>query len=113
MITWNCESRNCLFATLYREWELIKTCRTEQVKKLVPKDKLGHFSLEDGFGWEQICPHLGKPIPDQKYPRGNAPKEFNDLTMKLLTPSFKKAAAIVITTVLVPIIGVSAWIYRS
>jgi hypothetical protein len=91
------------------------TCidRTQQVKKLVPKEKLGYFTLEDGFGWEQICPHLGKPIPEQRYPRGNAPKEFEALTMKLLGPSFKKAAAIVITTVLVPIIGFSAWIYQS
>lgn len=82
------------------------------MKTLVPKEKLSCFSLEDEFGWEQICPVLGKPIPEQRYPRGNAPKEFNDLTMTLLGPSFKKAAAIVITTVLVPIIGISAWIYR-
>jgi hypothetical protein len=83
------------------------------VKKLVPKEKLGYFTLEDGFGWEQICPRLGKPIPEQPYPRGNAPKEFHALTMRLLGPSFKKAAAIVITTALVPIIGVGAWIYQS
>lgn len=83
------------------------------MKRLVPKEKLGYFTLEDGFGWEQICPHLGKPIPEQRYPRGNAPKEFEALTMRLLGPSFKKAAAIVITTVLVPIIGFSAYIYSS
>lgn len=98
---------------IYIKWELTRIFRTEQVKRLVSKDRLGHFSLEDGFGWEQICPRLGKPIPDQQYPRGNAPKEFKDLTMRLLGPSFKKAAAIVVTTVLVPIVGFSAWIYRS
>jgi hypothetical protein len=87
--------------------------RTQQVRKLVPEKNLGYFTLEDGFGWEQICPHLGKPIPDQHYPRGNAPKEFEALTMSLLGPSFKKAAAIVITTVLVPVIGLGAWIYGS
>lgn len=92
---------------------LTRIHRTQQVKKLVPKEKLGYFTLEDGFGWEQICPHLGKPIPEQRYPRGNAPKEFEALTMRLLGPSFKKAAAIVITTVLVPIIGISVWIYGS
>lgn len=98
---------------LYVGRKLTWIYRTQQVKRLVPKEKLGYFTLEDGFGWEQICPHLGKPIPEQRYPRGNAPKEFEALTMRLLGPSFKKAAAIVITTVLVPIIGFSAYIYSS
>lgn len=83
------------------------------MKTLVPPGKLGHFSLEDEFGWEQICPRLSKPIPDQRYPRGNAPKEFKDLTMRILNPSFRKAAAIMLTTILVPIVGFSAWLYRS
>lgn len=113
MITWNCESQNCRSVILNGKWELTRIGRSEQVKRLVPKDKLGYFSLEDGFGWEQICPHLDKPIPDQRYPRGNAPKEFHALTMKILGPSFKRAAAIVVTTVLVPVIGISAWIYGS
>lgn len=99
--------------TVCDNWRLIGIHSTEQVKTLVPKEKLGYFSLEDGFGWEEICPILGKPIPEQRYPRGNAPKEFEALTMRLLGPSFKKAAAIVITTILIPLIGFGSWYYRS
>ncbi|KAF3760469.1 hypothetical protein M406DRAFT_295808 [Cryphonectria parasitica EP155] len=81
---------------------------TDQVKKLVPRENLACFSLEDEFGWEQICPWLGKPIPATKYPRGNAPKEFQQLTMRLLGPSFAKAAGLVIGAVSIPV-GAGLW----
>jgi hypothetical protein len=47
--------------------------------KLVPPEKLLVVKLEDGFGWGQICPFLGKEIPDVPYPRGNDPREFHKL----------------------------------
>lgn len=33
--------------------------------------------LEDGLGWEQICPFMGIDIPHTPYPRGNIPGEFH------------------------------------
>lgn len=58
--------------------------------------------LEDGFGFEQLCPFLDKEMPPQKYPKGNAPAEFNAMFGKLTTAAFKRAGIIVGTTVLVP-----------
>ncbi|KAH2534440.1 hypothetical protein KXW97_007857 [Aspergillus fumigatus] len=49
------------------------------VKNTVPKDRLLVIKLEDGLGWEQICPFLGVPIPEEKYPRGNDADNFKGL----------------------------------
>ncbi|KAI1484878.1 hypothetical protein F5X96DRAFT_683262 [Biscogniauxia mediterranea] len=49
------------------------------VQKLVPPEKLLVVRLEDGLGWEEICPFLGHEIPETRYPRGNDPKEFGKL----------------------------------
>ncbi|KAJ8205217.1 hypothetical protein LV164_005625 [Aspergillus fumigatus] len=49
------------------------------VKNTVPKDHLLVIKLEDGLGWEQICPFLGVPIPEEKYPRGNDADNFKGL----------------------------------
>ncbi|KAH3223903.1 hypothetical protein KXV81_000845 [Aspergillus fumigatus] len=49
------------------------------VKNTVPKDRLLVIKLEDGLGWDQICPFLGVPIPEEKYPRGNDAGNFKGL----------------------------------
>jgi hypothetical protein len=87
-------------------------CRNLEVRKLIPKEQLAVFRLEDGFGWEEICPFLGKPIPETPYPRGNAPKEFHGLVSTIMAPAFKKAIALCVTFVLVPAIGAGVWYYR-
>jgi hypothetical protein len=80
---------------------------------MIPENNLAVFKLEDGFGWEQICPYLKKPIPDTPYPRGNAPEEFKKMTDELLVPRFKRATAFAVTSVLVPIAAVGFWTYRN
>jgi len=69
--------------------------------------------LEDGFGWEQLCPFLGKEMPSQKYPKGNAPAEFKVTFSKLTAPAFKRAALIVGTTVLVPAAAIGFWYWQG
>jgi len=64
--------------------------------------------LEDGLGWEQICPFLGEEIPDVKYPRGNDPQEFAKLAKQALSPVYKRATAAVVA-MLIPAIGIGAW----
>ena len=39
------------------------------VKRTVPEDKLLVFNVKEG--WEPLCKFLGKPIPDQSFPRLN------------------------------------------
>jgi hypothetical protein len=40
------------------------------IRGLVPKERLLEWSAEDG--WEPLCKFLGKPIPNQPFPRVNA-----------------------------------------
>ncbi|KAI0595429.1 P-loop containing nucleoside triphosphate hydrolase protein [Biscogniauxia sp. FL1348] len=49
------------------------------VQRLVPPERLLVVRLEDGLGWEEICPFLGHKVPATRYPRGNDPKEFGKL----------------------------------
>ncbi|KAI0125479.1 hypothetical protein BJ170DRAFT_433661 [Xylariales sp. AK1849] len=60
------------------------------VRELIPQNRLAVFKLEDGFGWEEVCSVLKKPIPDEPYPRGNAPDEFHKLAKEILAPGFMK-----------------------
>lgn len=46
----------------------------EWVKSFVPQDRL--LVMELGEGWEKLCPFLGKPIPDEPYPRLNSTQEL-------------------------------------
>ncbi|KAI3324668.1 P-loop containing nucleoside triphosphate hydrolase protein [Xylariaceae sp. AK1471] len=47
-----------------------------KAKELVPADRLLVVKLEDGLGWEEICPFLGMEIPTIPYPRMNNTKQF-------------------------------------
>ena len=58
------------------------------VKRSVPPGQLKVFNLEDGFGWEQICPIVGKPVPNAEWPGRNTPDEFHELRR----PIVRKAA---------------------
>lgn len=69
------------------------------IRTLVPKDRLLVVRLEDGLGWEQICPFLGHEVPaNTRYPRGNDPKEFvrmrNAWIVKSVVPLLATTAAI-------------------
>lgn len=48
--------------------EIIKA-HNEQVMKLVPKEKLLVMEVKDG--WGPLCKFMGKPIPDEPFPRLN------------------------------------------
>ncbi|KAH8647949.1 hypothetical protein BX600DRAFT_443284 [Xylariales sp. PMI_506] len=63
-----------------------------KVRDLVPSGQLAVFKLEDGFGWEQICPYLGQPIPDIPYPIGNMPAQFHKEVGKIMGPVLLKGA---------------------
>lgn len=68
------------------------------VQQLVPKDRLLVVRLEDGLGWEEICPFLGHRTPSTPYPRGNDPKDFSKMMQgwlaKGIFPTLAMAAAL-------------------
>lgn len=84
--------------------------RANKAKRLVPKDRLLVTRLEDGFGWEQICPFLDQPVPDTRYPRGNAPEEFKKMLDEALKPGMRKVM-ILFSVILIPVISVGAWYF--
>ncbi|KAI1500169.1 hypothetical protein F5X99DRAFT_387227 [Biscogniauxia marginata] len=82
-----------------------------KAKAMVPREQLLVAKLEDGFGWEEICPFLGNEIPAVRYPKGNAPAEFKKIGDDIFGPKIAKFAVIAITAVLVPVTSVAAWYY--
>lgn len=79
------------------------------VKEKIPPERMTVIKLEDGLGWEQICPYLETPIPDVKYPRGNDPKEFDTMVQSVMVPLIR-GAMLKASLVIVPAIGVGAWL---
>ena len=61
------------------------------IKETLPKDRLLVVKLEDGLGWEQICPFLDQPIPEEQYPRGNEPDKFHRIVGDYMEPRVKAA----------------------
>ncbi|KAL7908269.1 hypothetical protein GGI35DRAFT_57003 [Trichoderma velutinum] len=85
----------------------------QKVKRLAPKDQLLACTLEGGFGWEQICPFLDKEIPKQRYPKGNAPAEFQALLKNVIGPHIRNSMLKVLGTAMVPVVGVAMLAYMK
>ncbi|OQE47088.1 hypothetical protein PENCOP_c001G02756 [Penicillium coprophilum] len=56
------------------------------VRGMVPKDNLLEWSVEDG--WEPLCKFLGKPVPDEPFPRTNTPGSYTERANELLKKHF-------------------------
>jgi hypothetical protein len=81
----------------------------KMVKEKIPKERLLVIRLEDGLGWEQICPFLEMPIPEEEYPRGNEPEKFKALLKGYMAPRMRNAM-VKLATLVVPVVGVGAWL---
>ncbi|KAE8149316.1 P-loop containing nucleoside triphosphate hydrolase protein [Aspergillus avenaceus] len=79
-------------------------------KSILPEDRLLVVKLEDGLGWEQICPFLGLPIPDQEYPRGNEPEKFQKLVESHLGPKLQ-AATLRLGSLVVGAVGIAGYVW--
>lgn len=88
------------------------TNSNRMVKELIPADKLLVIKLEEGLGWDKLCPFLGHDIPDVPYPRVNEAAEFQVMVMKDMIASWKKTA-LKVGSFLVPLIGASIWLSRQ
>lgn len=83
-------------------------CSIKQVKETIPADRLCLIRLEDGLGWEQICPFLDKPIPKEPYPEPNDPKMFEAIVEELVNPCMKRAT-LRLGAIVVTVLGVVGW----
>jgi hypothetical protein len=48
----------------------------EELRRVVPRERLLEMDL--GAGWEPLCNFLGKPIPDEPFPKVNSSEELKE-----------------------------------
>ncbi|KAJ2992690.1 hypothetical protein NUW58_g2082 [Xylaria curta] len=77
-----------------------------EVKRLVPPEKLKVIKLEDGFGWDELCPYLGVPIPNTPWPSLNTPEEFQTIVAPRMKTAATKGMAGVATIMAVVAVGI-------
>ncbi|KAI8628236.1 hypothetical protein F5Y19DRAFT_476646 [Xylariaceae sp. FL1651] len=77
------------------------------VKRLVPPEQLTVCKLEDGFGWKELCPCLGVPIPDTPWPSLNTTEEFHSVSAPMHQRVVKKG--IIRVTTIIAIAAVGLW----
>lgn len=86
------------------------------MKQLLPPEKLNSFSLEDGFGWEEMCGVLGLPIPAVEYPRKNTPARFDEMQEGFLSKAIRRAkrrvATLGLVSMVIPSVAVGAFYYQ-
>ncbi|KAK7947995.1 uncharacterized protein PG986_008881 [Apiospora aurea] len=83
-----------------------------KVKEIVPPAQLKVCRLEDGFGWDEICPYLGVPVPaDTEWPSRNQPEEFFTISDKALSTDHSKLT--IAASVLAPLVAVGIWYART
>ncbi|TGJ88373.1 hypothetical protein E0Z10_g393 [Xylaria hypoxylon] len=75
------------------------------VKRLVPPERLEVFKLEDGFGWNELCPSIGMPIPNTPWPSLNTPEEFHSIIGPKIQKAVSKGMAGVTTIIAIAAIG--------
>lgn len=76
-------------------------------KRVLPADRLCYFRLEDGLGWEQLCPFLDLPIPDEPFPSAFVQEDFKRAVGELLRPRVR-GATLTLAAVAVPVLGLLA-----
>ncbi|KAI0453603.1 P-loop containing nucleoside triphosphate hydrolase protein [Xylaria acuta] len=82
-----------------------------EVKRLVPPEQLKVVKLEDGLGWNELCPYLGVPIPDTPWPSLNTPEEFHAIVgPKMRTAASKGMASV---TTIIAVAAVAMWYGRK
>ncbi|OTA59145.1 hypothetical protein K449DRAFT_436104 [Hypoxylon sp. EC38] len=83
-----------------------------EVKRLVPPEQLKVCKLEDGFGWEEICPYIGVPVPDEPWPSLNTPEEFHEIGGPKMKKAAMKGFAGTISLI-VPALAMGLWYLRK
>jgi len=70
--------------------------------------------LEDGFGWDEICPYLGVPTPPAgtEWPGRNQPEEFFQISNKALNGGNTKGLVFA-ASVLAPLLAVGIWYAKA
>ena len=98
---------------LFAAAKLMFTNSIAKVKAIVPPQQLKVCRLEDGFGWDEICPCLGVPNPPEgtEWPGRNKPEEFFKISNDALSGG--KSKALILASVLAPLVAVGIWYAKA
>ncbi|KAI3316611.1 P-loop containing nucleoside triphosphate hydrolase protein [Xylariaceae sp. AK1471] len=81
------------------------------VKRIVPPEQIKVCKLEDGFGWNELCPYLGVSVPDTPWPSLNTPEEFHTLVGPRLQTAARKG--MIGVTIIIAAAAVGIWYARK
>ena len=59
------------------------------IRGAAPPGRLLEYSASQG--WEPLCKFLDKPVPNEKFPTGNSPSEFNKKIADFAQPKVERA----------------------
>ncbi len=83
-----------------------------QVRRIVPKDRLLEYKLDDG--WEPVCKFLGKPIPHVPFPKIND-QAYMDEGIRIVTARSMNNVLFNVGRYATPVVavGLGWWIWRK
>lgn len=80
------------------------------MRELTPPERLLIFDPKDG--WEPLCKHLGKPIPDVPFPHVNDTEWLNEKLAFLMKQRFlrmMKWASVVLVPLVAAVVAFRRW----
>lgn len=102
------------FSTWRENAKDVYLAHNEMIKRVVPKDRLLLFKLDDG--WEPLCKFLDKPVPDVPFPRVNETLAVQEKINVYISQSYKRIAIRfakqAIPVVVLASAGLAWWIWR-
>lgn len=82
----------------------------KRAKQIIPSDQLLTFKLEEnGLDWAQVCPFLGVPVPDTKFPDPLVPEKFAAAMENYLAPMIRMAM-LRLSLIAAPCLGIVCWL---
>jgi hypothetical protein len=75
----------------------------KSIIKSVPKEKLLVMRLQNG--WKPLCEFLGKPIPEEPFPRVNDSDALDQTVAYVMGKSLLRWIALLITVTVVPYVA--------
>ena len=77
----------------------------ELVRRIVPKDRLLEYKVQDG--WQPLCDFLDLPVPDEEFPKSNDSDEFIAAHKAMWWKAFNNLVRTLTVTVAIPMLGVA------
>jgi len=78
---------------------------------VVPPAQLLCLQIEDGLDWDKICPFLGVPVPDAKWPSKHEANEFAKGVAYVTNPAVTRALVRLTVTISLSVAAVAIGVW--